>query len=173
MDKEKLQELADKARVRGEKLMKRYQEMLPHEQQRSTEGFDGYVESVERDIKQYQNGEELLEFAQNAVKGLRCPFMYSFLLGDIRDYLEEKKGGEQMTHDEFNKRIKQEVAEYLDIPESEVFIVWNCKTLQNSKALVSALGKGVPYFEFTLNGDKGEIYMDVYDKRENKVLTEY
>lgn len=49
----------------------------------------------------------------------------------------------------------------------DVFVVWSCKTLQNSKCLVSAKNKGAYYYEFTMNGDKGEIYMDVYKKVEN------
>lgn len=51
-----------------------------------------------------------------------------------------------------------------------LFIVWSCKTLQNSKALVSASLKGAPYFEITLNGNKGEIYVDTYLKKSNECI---
>lgn len=87
-----------------------------------------------------------------------------------------------MKHEEFIKEAKRKVAiheslrpdfdavfvEKIDI--KDVFVVWSCKTLQNSKALLSMPHKGAYYYEFTLNGDKNEIYMDVYKKIINKVL---
>lgn len=56
---------------------------------------------------------------------------------------------------------------------SNVFVVWCCKTLQNYKALLSTTvsGDGI-YVEFTYNGDKQELYMDVYKKRENICILE-
>lgn len=47
----------------------------------------------------------------------------------------------------------------------DVFVVWSCKTLQNYKCLVSTTisGDGI-YAEYTFNGDKGELYEDVYQK---------
>ena len=56
---------------------------------------------------------------------------------------------------------------------SNVFVVWSCKTLQNYKALLSTTvsGDGI-YVEFTYNGDKQELYMDVYHKDVNKKITE-
>lgn len=46
-----------------------------------------------------------------------------------------------------------------------VFVVWACKTLQNYKALLSTTisGDGI-YAEYTYNGDKQEMYEDVYKK---------
>lgn len=87
-----------------------------------------------------------------------------------------------MKHEQFLELIKRKVAiheslrpdfdavfaEKIDI--KDVFIVWSCKTLQNSKALLSMPHKGAYYYEFTLNGDKNEVYMDVYKKIINKVL---
>lgn len=48
-----------------------------------------------------------------------------------------------------------------------VFVVWACKTLQNYKALLSTTvsGDGI-YAEYTYNGDKQELYEDVYGKLE-------
>lgn len=56
---------------------------------------------------------------------------------------------------------------------SNVFVVWSCKTLQNYKALLSTTvsGDGI-YVEFTYNGDKQELYMDVYHKIANKKILE-
>lgn len=83
-----------------------------------------------------------------------------------------------MNHEKFiekckaivRERIENEIADLSGaVPEFSVFIVWSCKTLQNSKALVSASLKGAPYFEITLNGDKGEIYVDTYLKNQMNV----
>ena len=51
---------------------------------------------------------------------------------------------------------------------SNVFIVWSCKTLQNYKCLASTTvsGDGI-YAEYTYNGDKQELYEDVYKKLTN------
>lgn len=56
---------------------------------------------------------------------------------------------------------------------SNVFVVWSCKTLQNYKALLSTTvsGDGI-YAEYTFNGDKGELYEDVYKKLTNTCITE-
>lgn len=50
----------------------------------------------------------------------------------------------------------------------DVFIVWSCKTLQNYKCLASTTvsGDGI-YAEYTFNGDKQELYEDVYGKLTN------
>lgn len=49
----------------------------------------------------------------------------------------------------------------------DVYVVWMCKTLQNSKALLSTTVLDGKYYEVTYNGDKDEIYLDVYVKLEN------
>ena len=52
-----------------------------------------------------------------------------------------------------------------------VFVVWACKTLQNYKALLSTTvsGDGI-YAEYTYNGDKQELYEDVYGKLTNQCI---
>lgn len=54
-----------------------------------------------------------------------------------------------------------------------VFIVWSCKTLQNYKCLASTTvsGDGI-YAEYTYNGDKQELYEDIYDKVQKTCHTE-
>lgn len=61
----------------------------------------------------------------------------------------------------------------IPITEADVFTVWVCKTLQNYKCLVSTTisGDGV-YAEYTFNGDKHELYEDVYVKQTNTCITE-
>lgn len=85
-----------------------------------------------------------------------------------------------MKNEEFIKKAKELVKEYslehLDksdnIPEFDVFIVWSCKTLQNSKLLASTTLFDGMYYEITFNGDKNEIYFDAYKKFENKCIKE-
>ena len=85
-----------------------------------------------------------------------------------------------MKHEEFIEKCIEIVIEsenegldpkehYLTKKE-DIFFVWSCRTLQNSKAILSTKLKGAPMFEITLNGDKGEIYVDTYTKKTNKCI---
>ncbi len=56
------------------------------------------------------------------------------------------------------------------ITTDDVFIVWQCKTLQNSKAMVSTTVSDGMYYELTYNGDKHELYLDAYKKFENRAI---
>lgn len=83
-----------------------------------------------------------------------------------------------MIHEQFINLAKQEVSKYatehLDkseqTPVFDVFVVWSCKALQNSKALLSTTLPDGMYYEVTYNGDKEEIYFDAYKKFENKCI---
>ena len=70
--------------------------------------------------------------------------------------------------------IKNYVLEHLDksdtIPEFEVFVVWQCKALQNWKFLLSTTLIDGMYYELTYNGDKNEFYLDAYKKFENQCI---
>ena len=70
--------------------------------------------------------------------------------------------------------VRQYAIEHLDksdeIPKFKVYVVWNCKVLQNSKALLSTSLSDGMYYEITMNGDKNEIYFDAYKKFENKCI---
>lgn len=74
------------------------------------------------------------------------------------------------------KTVTQYANEHMDksdgkqITEEDVFIVWMCKTLQNSKAMVSTTLFDGMYYELTYNGDKKELYLDAYKKWENKCI---
>lgn len=86
-----------------------------------------------------------------------------------------------MNEKDFLNLCKKAVAEYsnehLDksdgkkITEDDVFIVWMCKTLQNSKALASTTLFDGMYYELTFNVDKKELYFDAYKKWENKAIS--
>ena len=83
-----------------------------------------------------------------------------------------------MENEKFREKCKQLVREYTlehldksdDIPEFEVFVVWECKTLQNNKALLSTTLSDGMYYELTYNGDKKELYFDAYKKFENRCI---
>ena len=82
-----------------------------------------------------------------------------------------------MNEQEYTQMCKREVAGYVNehldksdgvkITEDDVFIVWMCKTLQNSKALLSTTLFDGMYYELTWNGDKRELYFDAYKKFQN------
>ena len=79
-----------------------------------------------------------------------------------------------MDNDKFLDFCKGIVADYFNdvtdnkqITKKDVFVVWNCKTLQNNKALVSTNVSDGMYYEITYNGDKDEAYIDAYKKLEN------
>ena len=61
----------------------------------------------------------------------------------------------------------------VEIDLTDTFVVWSCKTLQNYKLLASTTisGDGI-YVEYTYNGDKQELYEDVYKKVTNTCITE-
>ena len=61
----------------------------------------------------------------------------------------------------------------VEISYENTFVVWSCKTLKNYKALLSTTvdGDGV-YAEYTYNGDKQELYEDVYKKMTNQCIKE-
>lgn len=53
--------------------------------------------------------------------------------------------------------------------ENHIVTVWCCKTLQNYKCVLSVVCEELTGIiaEYTYNGDKGEIYEDVYTKLKN------
>ena len=85
-----------------------------------------------------------------------------------------------MNEKEFVALVKKTVADYTNrkldktdsrkITEEDVFIVWMCKTLQNSKAMASTTLFDGMYYELTFNGNKQEMYVDAYKKWENFVV---
>ena len=83
-----------------------------------------------------------------------------------------------MNEKDFTKLCKEAVAEYANkrldrgdgvrITADDIYIVWLCKTLQNSKAMCSSALLGETYYELTFNGDKNELYLDAYKKFDNQ-----
>ena len=62
-------------------------------------------------------------------------------------------------------------AENKKVTHKDIYTVWLCKTLQNSKGLFSTDALDGRYYEVTYNGDKNEMYVDAYQKTENKVIS--
>ena len=65
----------------------------------------------------------------------------------------------------YNNRA--EITDNFKIGIKDVYVVWMCKTLQNSKALLSTTANDGMYYELTYSGDKKELYMDAYKKWQN------
>jgi hypothetical protein len=49
------------------------------------------------------------------------------------------------------------------------FVVWKCKTIQNVKFTVGTTFNNSIY-ELTFNGDKNELYVDVYEKMDKVII---
>ena len=103
-------------------------------------------------------------------------------LGDITresQRVKERKKHDYQRNEAFSELVKKKLAGWYNahenekIDESNVFIVWSCKTLQNYKCLAATTvsGDGI-YAEYTYNGDAQELYEDVYKKLTNTHYTE-
>ena len=85
-----------------------------------------------------------------------------------------------MDNDKFLNLCKKTIVDYFNenadktdnvkISTDNSFIVWSVKVLQNNKALVSTTMPDGMYYELTYNGDKKELYLDVYKKWENRCI---
>lgn len=72
----------------------------------------------------------------------------------------------------FNFYVRNIIAKRLGCHVEDVYMVWSCKTLQNIKGLFSSdveQAEGM-YYEATFNGDKQELYLDSYHKKNNELL---
>lgn len=82
-----------------------------------------------------------------------------------------------MNEQTFSNVCKATIANYFNshvgktdkkiITVDDVYMVWFCKTLQNTKGLFSTTVSDGMYYEMTYNGDKNELYFDAYKKWEN------
>ena len=85
-----------------------------------------------------------------------------------------------MNHEMFMEKCKELILEkenkgknpdeYFMVKGTDIFVVWSCNTLQNSKAILQLKYTGAPLYEMTLNGDKKEIYMVAYLKESNTLI---
>lgn len=70
--------------------------------------------------------------------------------------------------DYFNEEVEK--TDKIKITSADVYVVWQCKTLQNNKAMLSTTVSDGMYYEFTWNGDKNEGYLDAYKKWKNVLI---
>lgn len=84
-----------------------------------------------------------------------------------------------MGNTEFIEKAKQIVGVYTlmnyaekpaDVPQFEVYVVWDAFILGNIKALLATSLKDDMYYEVTYSKEKDEIYFDAYRKEVNKAL---
>ena len=63
------------------------------------------------------------------------------------------------------------VSAYGRITNNDIYVTWQCKAIENFKALlgVNRDGDGM-YFEFTLHGAKKQCYLDIYRKNGQVVV---
>lgn len=76
----------------------------------------------------------------------------------------------QIIVDYFNSHVDK--TDNTQITLDDVYVVWQCKALQNWKFLLSTTVPDGMYYEVTCNGDKNEIYVDAYKKWDNVTISE-
>lgn len=78
-----------------------------------------------------------------------------------------------MTSYEFEVICKNEIIKELSEKYCEnykiedIHTVWQCKTLQNMKCILCDSGENLRLYECTYNGNKKELYVDIYIKKCN------
>lgn len=85
----------------------------------------------------------------------------------------------EQDNDRFLKKAKTVAAAAFEksaltprVREEDFYIVWFNKTLQNWKALLSTDRADGLYFEVTYDGHQEQSYVDIYQKRNNVVVTD-
>ena len=59
-----------------------------------------------------------------------------------------------------------------DLTPDDVYVVWFCYILGGWKALVSTTVPDKLYCEVTYNKEKDEVYLDIYEKKEQHIYKE-
>lgn len=78
-----------------------------------------------------------------------------------------------------NTKVKELVQNYVsnhldksdETPNFDIYIVWQCYILGNTKWLLSTTLPDGMYYEVTYNKAKDEFYLDAYKKFENVCIT--
>ena len=66
------------------------------------------------------------------------------------------------------KELKDKYEEDLTI--QDLHLVWFGKILRNYKCVIIDLKPNQRYYELTFNGEKEEIYLDIYQKEQNIII---
>lgn len=77
---------------------------------------------------------------------------------------------EVICKNELIKELKELYREEYTI--EDLHLVWFSKCLQNYKCTICDLKDNSRYYECTYNGDKKQLYVDIYDKQFNTVVEE-
>lgn len=77
---------------------------------------------------------------------------------------------EVICKNELIKEIKEKYNEEYKI--EEMHLVWFSKALQNMKCCICDSGKNQRYYECTYNGNKQELYVDIYEKKYNTKVSQ-
>lgn len=67
------------------------------------------------------------------------------------------------------EKLKEKYNE--DVKIQELHLVWFTKALQNYKCMIVDLRPNQRYYECTYSGQKKELYVDIYKKEYNFVIT--
>ena len=59
-----------------------------------------------------------------------------------------------------------------DFKTNELHVAWLCKTLQNFKCTICDLRDNERYYECSYNGDNKKLYVDIYNREYNIVVSE-
>lgn len=72
--------------------------------------------------------------------------------------------------DAIKKFASEKYNEWYD--DTDIAVVWQCKMLKNIKAIMIDDGENRRMYEVTYNGEKDELYVDVYEKTGNICISE-
>lgn len=81
-----------------------------------------------------------------------------------------------MKSQEFETKCKNALVKILkekyesNLKADDLHLVWFAKALQNFKCVLVDLFDNQRYYECTYNGDKDELYVDIYEKKHNVCL---
>lgn len=81
-----------------------------------------------------------------------------------------------MKSQEYETKCKKALVKILkekyesNLKTDDLHLVWFAKTLQNFKCVLIDLLDNQRYYECTYNGDKDELYVDIYEKQYNVCL---
>ena len=69
-------------------------------------------------------------------------------------------------------KVKKILREYIgEKKRYDIYVVWECKVLQNAKWLLCTNLPDMKYYEITYNGNNDELYIDEYEKQINHCIT--
>lgn len=87
---------------------------------------------------------------------------------DSSEFIQECKRAIDSYMSNYNEPAYKDLSDFSIA--SDIYVVWLSKTLQNNKALLATTLPDNMYYECTYNGDKHEMYLDVYEKKHNEAI---